>query len=238
MNILITGTGKGLGSSLALHYLEKGHAVSGISRTRNPNLEKYPEFRFLAQDLSKLDELHDSIPGFIEKAGEPDLVILNAGVMSDVKDLRDCSLEEIREVMDINLWANKIIIDLIITAAPSVKQVAAISSGASVDGKRGWNAYAISKAALNMLIRLYSQEHTGTHFCSIAPGLVDSDMQKYIFSLPDDPRFPSIKRLKEARAGGQMPSPARAAGLLVMALEEALKEKSGSFLDIREMEID
>lgn len=235
MNILITGTGKGLGSSLARHYLEKGHAVSGISRTGNPDLENYPEFRFLAQDLSELDELPESLPDFIEQAGELDLVVLNAGVMVTVKDMKECSLEEIREVMDINLWANKILIDLIISRAPMVKQIAAISSGASVNGKRGWNAYAISKAALNMLIQLYSQEQTDTHFCSIAPGLIDSDMQEYIYSMPDDPRFPSIKKLKEARSGGRMPGPDRAAGILVRALEEALKEKSGTFLDVREM---
>jgi benzil reductase ((S)-benzoin forming) len=236
MNILITGTGKGLGGALAALYLERGHTVFGINRSSNKELEKHPSFRFLMQDLSRFEEMEQTIPPFIGKGTEIDLAVLNAAILPPIKDMKDTDMEEIRKVMDVNVWANKILIDLLHSVAGSVKQVAAISSGASVYGNRGWNAYSVSKAALNMLIMLYSNEQPETHFCSIAPGLIDTSMQEYIFSLPDDPEYPSIQRLKESRASGNIPGPGEAAGMLAAAIEKALDEESGSYLDVREMQ--
>ncbi len=233
--ILITGTGKGLGGAIAAYYLERGHAVYGINRSINRDLEKYTEFYFLKQDLSLFDEMEKTIPPFLEKAGELDLAILNAGILPEIKDMKECSLEEMYRVMDVNLWSNKVLIDLMFANLKTIRQIAAVSSGASVYGNRGWNAYSISKAALNMLIKLYSQEQPGTHFCSIAPGLIDTKMQEYIYSLPGDRRFPSIDRLKNARSSGQMPKPEEAAKTLAQALEKVSGQKSGSFVDVREM---
>lgn len=236
MKVLITGTGKGLGSGLARYYLENGDTVYGISRSKNGDLENYPDFHFISQDLSEFDEMKKTIPGFLKQAGELDIVILNAGIISEIKDLKDCSLDEIRNVMDINVWANKILIDLLFSNLRSIRQIAAISSGASVYGNRGWNAYSLSKATLNMLIKLYAAEQENTHFCSIAPGLIDSGMQEYIYSLRDDPRFSSLDKLKKTKSSGQMPTPDEAAAKLAKSLVRALNKESGSFLDVREME--
>ncbi len=236
MKILITGTGKGLGSGLAHYYLENGNTVYGISRNSNNKLDNFQDFHFISQDLSKFDEIKQRIPGFLMQAGELDLVILNAGIISEIKDLKDCTLDEIRNVMDINVWANKLLIDLLFSNLRSVRQIAAISSGASVYGNRGWNAYSLSKATLNMLIKLYAREQENTHFCSIAPGLIDSGMQDYIYSLRDDPRFSSLDKLKNAKRTGQMPTPFEAAPIVAKSLIKALDRESGSFLDVREME--
>ena len=236
MKILITGTGKGLGSGLAHYYLENGNTVYGISRNSNNKLDNFQDFHFISQDLSKFDEIKQRIPGFLMQAGELDLVILNAGIISEIKDLKDCTLDEIRNVMDINVWANKLLIDLLFSNLRSVRQIAAISSGASVYGNRGWNAYSLSKATLNMLIKLYAREQENTHFCAIAPGLIDSGMQDYIYSLRDDPRFSSLDKLKNAKRTGQMPTPFEAAPIVAKSLIKALDRESGSFLDVREME--
>jgi len=236
MKVLITGTGKGLGGALALYYLENGNEVYGISRSKNNRLEKYPDFHFISQDLSEFDEVKRVVPGFLKQAGKLDLVILNAGIISEIKDMEDCSLDEIKNVMDINVWSNKVLIDILFSNLESIRQIAAISSGASVNGNRGWNAYSLSKAALNMLVKLYAAERENTHFCSIAPGIIDTGMQDYIYSLGDDPRFSSLDKLKKAKSSGQMPTPDRAAARLGKALVKALNKESGSFLDVREME--
>ncbi len=235
MQILITGTSKGLGSGLAAYYLGRGDSVYGISRTSNEMLDKQPGFHFMAQDLSDFDAMAKTVPGFFKKAGNFDLVILNAGLLPEIKDLKDCSLDEIAPVMDVNVWSNKILIDLLISNPDKPGQVVAVSSGASVYGNRGWNAYSISKAALNMLIKLYAAEQPETHFSSIAPGLIDSGMQDYIYSMPHDPRFPSLDKLKEAKTSGEMPAPAEAARIFAESVIKARGEESGSFLDVREM---
>jgi benzil reductase ((S)-benzoin forming) len=238
MNILITGTGKGLGAALAEYYLKNGHKVYGISRSKNKSLYNYPEYRFLSQDLSNLEEMALTIPEFIRDAIQMDIAILNAGILSEIADMKDTSLKDIKTVMDINVWSNKVLIDLMFSSLEHIKQIVAISSGAAVSGNRGWNSYSLSKAALNMLIKLYSEEEPGTHFIAIAPGLIDTGMQEHISSLGYDQRFPTIESLKKARGTEQMPKPDAAAEKLAKVIEKSSQKESGVFLDIREMVID
>lgn len=114
--------------------------------------------------------------------------------------------------MEINVWANKLLLDWILPQPLEVAQVVAISSGASKRSGRGWGAYANSKAALDMLIATYAEERPRIHFSSLAPGIVDTDMQEHLRTEVDVERFPSVARPRAARDGGAMPSP-RKAGL-------------------------
>lgn len=235
MNILITGTSSGLGFGLAKQYLEQGHQVFGISRKQNLELRGYENFKHLSHDISRFTEMKPKVAALLEQEDKLDLVILNAGILTEIKDLYFTSLEEIKKVMDVNVWANKVLIDLLYRRLDSINQIVAISSGAAVSGARGWNAYSLSKATLNMLINLYAKEFTNTHFCALAPGLIDSQMQEYISSLPDDNKYPTIERLKKAKADKQMPGIEEAALKVSEAIEKALIYESGRFLDVREM---
>jgi NAD(P)-dependent dehydrogenase (short-subunit alcohol dehydrogenase family) len=114
-----------------------------------------------------------------------------------------------------------------------VDQVVAVSSGAAVSGARGWNAYSLSKAALNMMMKLYAAERPLTHFSALAPGLVDTDMQKAMRALPADARFPTVDRLKKAAGTADMPDPATAALRVMEAVPRLRALKSGEFQDIR-----
>jgi len=234
MNILITGTSSGLGAGLAAHYLMHHHKVFGISRKANPNLEMN-QFSFLSQDLNDFAGIENNLPSFLPRNGTMDLVILNAGILNEVKDLKDTPIKEIESTMKINVWANKVLIDILFAHLRKIDQVIAISSGASVSGSRGWNAYALSKATLNMLIKLYAKEHADTHFCALAPGLIETNMQDYIFNLPDDKTYPIIQKLKEARGTDLMPGPEKAAGFIAESIEKVKGHKSGSYIDIRHL---
>lgn len=235
MNVFITGTSSGLGFALAKYYLDSGHLVCGISRKMNEELNNYSNFHFLVQDITRFSELETNLFSFLKDVQVFDLVILNAGVLNEIKDLKDTSLHEIMKVMDVNVWANKILIEALFREVNKIRQVVAVSSGAAVSGARGWNAYSLSKATLNMLINLYAKEYPGTHFCTLAPGLVDTGMQDYIFSLEYDEKFPIVKRLKEAKGTGKMPKPDEAARSFARAVKLAKNYESGIFLDVRKM---
>lgn len=235
MNVLITGTSSGLGFALAKHYLEAGHTVYGISRKMNEELNSFSNFHFLVQDITRFDEVETNLISFLKDVQVLGLVILNAGVLNEIKDLKDTGLDEIRKVMDVNVWANKILLETLFHEVEEISQVVAVSSGAAVSGARGWNAYSLSKATLNMLISLYAKEFTDTHFCALAPGLVDTEMQEYIFSLKDDEKFPVVERLKETKKSGKMPAPAEAARNFAKAVEAVKNYESGTFLDVRKM---
>jgi len=235
MNILITGTSSGVGYGLALYYLEQDHDLYGISRSHNESLEAFSNFHFLSQDLVKFDEIAGSLGGFLEGVPGLDLVILNAGVVSNINDMKDTSLEEIMRVMDINVWSNKVLIDALFAAVPEIGQVVAISSGAAVSGARGWNAYSLSKATLNMLIDLYAKEQPETHFTALAPGIIDTGMQDYIYSIEEEEKFPVVQKLKSMKGTDKMPSPGEAAPGIADAISRLKKFPSGSFQDVREI---
>ena len=235
MNVFITGTNAGIGFGLTKYYLDLGYNVYGISRSSNNTLENYSNFKFLSQDLSDFDNASKSVASFLEGIDILDLVILNAGVLNVVKDLKDTSLDEIQQVMDINVWANKVLIDIILEKVRYVEQIVAISSAASKAGSRGWNAYSLSKATLNTKIKMYSNEHPETHFCSLCPGPVDTKMQDLISEQEENDRYPDIGRLKRAKESSQMPNIDEAAIFISDAISKAKELGTGHFWLAKEL---
>jgi NAD(P)-dependent dehydrogenase (short-subunit alcohol dehydrogenase family) len=150
--------------------------------------------------------------------------------------MKEQSLSDLTDVMKINVWANKPIIDALLETVPNTIKVVAISSGAAINGNKGWGGYSISKAALNMLIKLYASENEKTAFYSFAPGLIDTPMQDYLcgdeLNVTD---FPSAQKLKEARYTPNMPTAEDAGEILAKGIHELVKLETGSFVDIRKM---
>lgn len=232
--ILITGVSSGLGHGLAKCYLEMGAKVYGCSR-RSPVDLIEQGLNFCGLDLSQQTESEPKFCQWIQGIESFDCVILNAGILGKIKDIQDCSTEALKEIMEINVWSNKWILDVCLAEDRSIKQVIGISSGASLSGSRGWNGYSLSKAALNMLIKLYAGECPHTHFTSFAPGLVDTAMQDYLTSLPEDPRYTPIEILKAAKGTEAMPSGYECAKKLIEAFPRLLEKESGGYADIRKL---
>lgn len=235
MNILITGTSSGIGNALATEFLEHGASVYGISRRLHDNLKKHPDYHHLSQDLLNLEEIPDSLGNFLKDVKTLDLVVLNAGILLNINDMRKTPINEITTVMRLNVWANKVIIDTLMEKVSNVYQVVAISSGSAINYARGLNAYSLSKLALNKMIRLYAKEIPETHFSALAPGLIDSDMQQHISQSPDNNKYPVIKNLRKMREKGQLINPAYAANYLVEAMGTILQEESGSFREVKDV---
>lgn len=258
----ITGTSSGLGQGLAELALSQGRLVAGLSRRPSSLSRKFPDNYFhLECDLGDLKELPGSIRRYFHSlrewlasrpANQPnqpgtepansgkialERVWLNAGILGRIDDLQNTTLAELKAITDINLWANKILIDSL--ASPdcpfAVQHIVAISSGASVNGNRGWAGYSVSKAALNMLIKLYSEELPNIHLVSLAPGLIDTAMQETISGIQDTQIFPALKRLQQARGTENMPRPVEAARRIMEKWPAISDAPSGSFLDIRKM---
>lgn len=227
-NVLITGASSGIGYALAVLLLEKGYRVYGLCR-RNPAID-HPEFTYISCDLGVLDAITSSLET-LPKNREWDFVILNAGVLGEIEPIVDSDVASLKAVMDVNVWANKLLIDALTAQGSTIRQMIAISSGAAVNGSKGWGGYSLSKAALNMLMKLYSRELDNTHITAVAPGLVSTPMLEGILGGVDPEAYPSVARLR----AGEKRTPEEAALFLVKLFPRLLEFESGAFVDVRDL---
>lgn len=229
--VLITGIGSGLGEALAETYLEGGFEVYALSRHLPDALSDHERLRFERCDLRALEEIPFHLERLLTGVEGIDLAILNAGILHAIKDMVETPLFEFEEAMAVNVWANKVILDHFIRHQIPLRQVVAISSGAAVNCNRGWNDYALSKAALNALIKLYAREMEGTHLVALAPGIVMTPMLRKVIETVDVERFPSVRRIQQT----PKMTPKEAAQRLFQLIPQLLQYESGAFLDVRKL---
>jgi len=233
--VFLTGVHTGLGHALAVRCLDDGARVWAVSRNSPGDLAGRERWSFAALDLARPTAIRPGLAELLANVEDLDLVVLNAGVLGPIRDLGEISLDELRWVMDVNVWANKELIDGLFALGLAPRQVVGISSGASKNGSGGWGPYSISKSALNLLLRVYAHEHPGTHFSAVAPGLIDTPMTREVRDQEDDPRHPSTSRVRGAFREGRGMTPEQAARNLLAAMDQVREQPSGSYVDLRDL---
>lgn len=233
---LITGNSTGLGLAFTKNMLKKGDKVYSFSR-RGCDFA-HARLHDMRINLADIDSIKPALTKLLEGVKSLDLVVLNAGILGEIEPMQRVTMSALKQLMDINVWSNKLILDFLYEREIEVKQVVAISSGAAVNGNKGWGAYSLSKAALNMLVKLYAAEHAQTHFIALAPGLVDTQMQDHLCNPErvDESQFPSVKKLRAARGTQAMPIPAVAAENMIRVFPRLKSDvESGTFIDMRSL---
>ncbi len=232
----ITGVSSGIGYALAQEFLSRGWRVYGISRRTPAGLGEEDYFTHAAVDLHDHRQTAAALAELLQGIDHLDVAVLNAGVLGQFDDLARVDLEDLKQVMEVNLWANKTVIDALLAGGRTIRQAVAISSGASINGNRGWAGYSLSKAALNVLMKLYAREHGQTHFCAFSPGVIETPLLDKLCGLPSDDRFPSVDAVRGKRNTPEVPTAEEAAGRLIDVFAK-LPElvASGDYADIRQL---
>ncbi|WP_277186431.1 SDR family oxidoreductase [Caballeronia sp. BR00000012568055] len=239
---IVTGHTRGLGAALADTMLSLDTRVLAISRNRNAALAaRYPDTLHEIQlDLSDLDALNgwlaqDILRGFLADADRV-LLVNNAGLLAPVGPLADQDAGAIARAVSVNVAAPLMLAAAF--AAQSVdiadRRIAHISSGAARNAYPGWSIYCATKAALDHHARAVAlDDHAGLRICSVAPGVIDTDMQAEIRSTGLD-RFPMRERFDALKRDGQLATPeASAAKLIDYLLSDAFG--SAPTADVREL---
>lgn len=229
-SVFITGVSSGIGHSLAELYLTT-HDVYGLSR-RTCDLPL--EWHFQG-DLNNFTQLEKICTSLSSQTNSIELIVLNAALLGPIERFDNISIEECEELMRINVWSNKLILDSLIKNKIEIKQVVFISSGASKSAYAGWGPYSVTKASLNHLCAMYAADFPQIQFNSLAPGIVDTAMQQVLCEEVDSKRFPSVNRLREARGTENMPTPEVQAHLLKRGIEKCLELENGSYFDVRQL---
>ncbi|MBT4207546.1 SDR family NAD(P)-dependent oxidoreductase [Candidatus Woesearchaeota archaeon] len=232
-NILITGISSGIGKALAHRYGLSGNRIYGISRDER----KVDGFiKHIECDIEKVYEISYKLSNLLNGVKKIETVFLNAGVLGQIDFLNEVSMTELERVLTINTLSNKMIVDYLITNNIKVKQVVAISSGASKNAYTGWGAYSISKAALNMMMKVYAEEQPDIHFLSVSPGPVDTPMQDFINKNIDGRKYKWKKKFSDMKKNNDLPKASWVADNLHQTMPTLKKYKSGSFLDLRNLQ--
>ena len=104
------------------------------------------------------------------------------------------------------------------------RQVLLISSGLGRRAMAGSASYCAAKAGLDHLARVVALEESGlphgARIVSLAPGVIDTDMQVQLRSA-DPALFPERERFVGLQTAGQLDSPAQAAAKVLRYLDRA-----------------
>ncbi len=196
----ITGTSRGLGKALAeLLLKDKDFRVVGISRRKTIEHKNYSHFYL---NLSSL-ELIERFKFPIEEADKY-ILINNAGVVEPIAHLGHEFSTDIIYNYNINLISPSILMNMFMRQFSSLGKplhIINVSSGAGKYPIDGWSAYNASKAGLDMYslvlneeIKLDKKENIKVH--SIAPGILDTEMQNVIRNSTSD-RFSNVEKFKK-----------------------------------------
>lgn len=223
MKAIVTGHARGLGLALATDLLSRGIPVLGLSRGAADALQQ----RFGAAltqhalDLSDEDSLQrwlasPALADFL--AGEEQVLLLNnAGTVQPIGRADQHDPGAIAAAIALNVGAPLMLASAFLAATPQAQQrrILHLSSGAAVHVYPGWSIYCASKVALDHHARAVAADAIpGVAICSLAPGVIDTDMQAEIRA-SDIAGFPQRERFEQLKANGQLSTPEQCARQVV-----------------------
>ena len=168
---LVTGASRGIGRAAALALADEGAHVIAVARTVGglEELDDAIQAKGGTATLVPLD-LKDSAgidrmgAAIFERWGKLDMFLANAGILGVLTPLTHLAPKVWDEIMAINLTANFRLIrslDQLLRLSDTGRALF-VSSAAAVYNRPFWGGYAISKAALDTMVKTYAAELTGT----------------------------------------------------------------------------
>ena len=227
---IITGASRGLGRALAEDRLKRGDQVLTLSR-RPPDLAVPAGAELLPwqADLANPEPLAAQLAAWLG-ARDPQAyasvtLIHNAGVIPRPAPLADSDIGELSNALRVGLEAPLLLSAAFLraTADWSVpRRLLLISSGLGRRAMAGSAAYCAAKAGMDHLARALALEEAarpnGARVVSLAPGVIDTDMQAQLRGA-DPAMFPERDKFTGLHEQGLLDSPAQAAAKVLKLLD-------------------
>lgn len=236
---LVTGTSRGLGLALAEEVLSRGQWLYTLSRL--PDKQEKKQFNIKC-DLRDSRNVTRAATRILEKIGRQshDAIVLinNAGVLEPIGPVEQLPVEAVHDHFKVNLLAPIQLATEFIAATrdfPGQRRIINISSGAAHTPYAGWSLYCAAKAALNSFTACVALENKlrakPVMVCSVAPGILDTDMQHHIRKTGPEV-FPMRGKFVALYEEGLLSSPQKAAKQL-LDLDAAGRFYDGGRFDLR-----
>jgi benzil reductase ((S)-benzoin forming) len=226
---ILTGASRGLGAAMAEQLLKHGHRLVTLSRhtaslwvVQGADLEQWA--LDLAEPLPAADRLErwlaDQDAGQLASA----TLINNAAALTPPARLQAHAGDELSRALRVGLEAPLLLSAAFLRATAgwtAPRKLLFISSGLGRRAMSGAAAYCAIKAGMDHLARALALEQAdlanGARICSLAPGVIDTDMQVQLRAA-DPAQFTSHATFVALKAQGQLDSPAQAAAKVLAYL--------------------
>ena len=240
-SILITGSSRGIGKSIAHQCALHGANVIISSRKFNVCKQVANEINnIIGKDLafpisasiSDENQLKELVLKTRDKFGKIDVLICNAATNPFMGSMLDMPNEKFDKVMNNNIKSNQILCNLVLPEMIEREDgsIIIISSIAAIKGSPILGAYNISKAADVMIVKNIAAEfgHKNIRANSIAPGLIKTDFAKALWENPD-----ILKTVLTNNPMQRIGEPDEVAGIAVM-----LASQAGSYINGQTIVVD
>ena len=185
---LITGAASGIGAEIAkalarkYHVVITGKSLSSLKNTENFILKNGGSCTLVElnmNDFTGIDKLGLEI---FRRWKTLDILIANAAILGTLSPLHHQSTEEFIEVLNVNLISNhRLIRSMDPLLKNSSKPIASfLSSSVAIEARPFWGAYAVSKASLQHMVKIWSMENTNNNLSIsiINPGKTNTKLRK------------------------------------------------------------
>lgn len=189
---LITGASRGIGRAVALRFAAEGAHVILIARTVG-GLEEVDDAikaaggqaTLVPCDLTDFEAIDTLGPALLERFKKLDIFVGNAGALGDMTPLTHYDAKTWHNVFDVNVHANW---RLIRTLDPLLRlsdagRAILVTSGAASNPRAFWGAYAVTKAAVETLAKVWAAElqNTDVRVNILNPGATRTGMRAAAF---------------------------------------------------------
>ena len=232
---ILTGASRGMGLAMAEQLLQPGALLLCISRQSNAALEalaaqRGAQLQQWQADLADAAPVAQRLSTWLQALDPATLqsatLINNAGVISALTPLRDGQSADLANALRVGLEAPLLLCAAFLGATrhwTSPRKVLNISSGLGRRAMAASASYCAAKAGLDHFTRSLAMEEAlqahGAKVCSLAPGVIATDMQVQLRSA-DPQAFPDLANFQALHESGMLSSPADAAARILAFLAQ------------------
>ena len=183
--VLITGASRGIGREIAKSLSQKGYQIIA---NYNKSVEQAQKLReeninidIYKADVSNREEVHKMLQYIIKKYHKIDILINNAGI-SESKVFTDVTDQDWNNMINNNLYSAFCTTQEVLNEMIKRKEgcIINISSIWGIVGSSCETIYSITKAGIDAMTKSLAKElgPSNIRVNSIAPGIIDTDMNK------------------------------------------------------------
>jgi NAD(P)-dependent dehydrogenase (short-subunit alcohol dehydrogenase family) len=206
---LITGASRGIGAAVAerlaregAHLVLTGRTVGGLEETDDRVRAAGGSATLVPFDLREFIKIDELAAALYERYGRLDILVGNAGEFGVFSPLGHIDPALWSEIINLNLTANWRLIramDPLLRAAEHGRAVF-VTTALAREALPYYGPYAVSKAALEAMVRIYAGEvaRTSVRVNLLDPGIVRTQLRARIFPGENPATVPSPESIVDA----------------------------------------